>query len=124
MKLLKRHLSTIYYLLYSGKVAVLDDDGYETGETTVGYADPVKLICSVSSASGEAQTEMFGNLESYDKALITDDTSCPIDEDTVLFVDKEPEYDEDGKPLYDYTVKRVAKSLNFISYAIAKAETS
>lgn len=36
--------------------------------------------------------------------IVTDDLSCPIDENTVLFIDKEPQYDEDGKPLYDYMV--------------------
>ena len=49
--------------------------------------------------------------------------SCPISEDTVLFVDKEPEYDGE-KPLYDYVVKRVAKSLNSISIAISKVNVS
>ena len=48
---------------------------------------------------------------------------CPIAEDTVLFVDKNPEY-KDGKPLYDYIVKRVAKSLNSISIAISKVNVS
>lgn len=42
---------------------------------------------------------MFGNLESYDKVLITDDMSCPIDENTVLFIDKEPEVDSRGRPV-------------------------
>jgi len=34
------------------------------------------------------------------QVIVTDDLSCPIDENTVLFIDKEPQYDEDGKPLY------------------------
>ena len=67
---------------------------------------------------------MFGNLESYDKVLITDDMSCPIDENTVLFVDKEPEFSQEGVPLFDYRVRRVAKSLNNISYAISKVTVS
>ena len=66
---------------------------------------------------------MFGNLESYDKVLITDDMNCPIDENTVLFIDKEPQVVKD-KPLYDYTVKRVAKSLNSISIAVSKVKVS
>jgi hypothetical protein len=66
---------------------------------------------------------MFGNLESYDKVLVTDDMSCPIDENTVLFVDSKPGYNQ-GVPTYDYTVRRVAKSLNSISYAISKVKVS
>ena len=68
--------------------------------------------------------EQFGNFVSYDKVIITDDLKCPIDENTVLFLDKKPEYRENGTPLYDYIVKRVAKSRNFISYAVQKVSVS
>lgn len=123
MKLMKRNLTPIHYCLYSERIPLLDDDGYETGEYKVGYGEAVQLLCSVSPATGYAQAEMFGNLESYDKVLITDDMTCPIDENTVLFIDKEPEF-ENGKPKYDYTVRRVAKSLNAISYAVSKVKVS
>ena len=68
--------------------------------------------------------EQFGNFISYDKVIVTDDLTCPIDENTVLFIDKSPEYDDDGNPLYDYIVKRVARSLNSISYAVSKVTVS
>jgi hypothetical protein len=123
MKLMKRNLSPIYYCLYKGREPLLDEDGNETGEYTIGYQKPVKLMCNVSPATGYAQATMFGNLESYDKVLVTDDMSCPIDENTVLFVDSKPGYNQ-GVPTYDYTVRRVAKSLNSISYAISKVKVS
>lgn len=123
MKLMKRNLTPVHYCLYSKRIPLLDDDGYETGEYKVGYGEAVQLLCSVSPATGYAQAEMFGNLESYDKVLITDDMTCPIDENTVLFIDKAPEF-EDGKPKYDYMVRRVAKSLNAISYAVSKVKVS
>ena len=123
MKLMKRNLTPVYYCLYSNRQPIVDDEGYETGEYEVVYGEAVQLICSVSPATGYAQVEMFGNLESYDKVLITDDMACPIDENTVLFIDKEPEF-ENGKPKYDYTVRRVAKSLNSISYAVSKVKVS
>lgn len=81
------------------------------------------MLANISPASGAAQVEQFGQFVSYDKVIVTDDMSCPISEDTVLFVDKEPEYDG-KKPLYDYVVKRVAKSLNSISIAISKVNVS
>lgn len=123
MKLMKRNLTPVYYCLYSDRQPIMDDDGYETGEYGVGYGKAVKLMCSVSPATGYAQAEMFGSLESYDKVLITDDMTCPIDENTVLFIDKEPEF-EGGKPKFDYKVRRVAKSLNAISYAVSKVKVS
>lgn len=118
MRLLKRNLKPIHYCLYQGNQPIYDEDGYETGETTIGYADPVKMMVNVSPASGYAQTGMFGNLESYDKVVITDDMDCPIDENTMLYIDA----DLTEKP--DYVVKRVAKALNHISYAVSKVKQS
>jgi hypothetical protein len=124
MKLLKRNLSTIHYCLYERSEPILDDDGNETGEDKITYSEPVEFECSVSAATGYSATEMFGNLENYDKTIITDDMECPIDEHSVLFVDKEPEFDTDGRPLYDYIVRRVAKSINNISFAIRKVDVT
>lgn len=124
MKLLKRNLSTIHYCLYERSEPILDDDGNETGEDRITYSEPVEFECSVSAATGYSATEMFGNLENYDKTIITDDMECPIDEHSVLFVDKEPEFDTDGRPLYDYIVRRVAKSINNISFAIRKVDVT
>lgn len=123
MKLMKRNLSSIHYCLYTERTSLTDADGNETGEYKVGYSEPVELKCNVSPATGYAQVNMFGNLESYDKVIITDDMDCPIDENTVLFIDKDPEF-KDGKPTFDYTVRRVAKSLNTISYAVSKVKVS
>lgn len=123
MKLMNRNKIPVYYCLYKGKKALLDEEGNETSEYEVEYKRPAKLMCSVSHATGYAQMDMFGKLDSYDKVLITDDTTCPIDENTVLFVDKRPDFRQ-GKPAFDYVVQRVAKSPNSISYAIAKVRVS
>lgn len=46
----------------------------------------------------------------------------PIDELSMLFVDKKPQYDEEGNLLNDpdYKVVKVAKSLNSLLIAIKK----
>lgn len=85
------------------------------------YATPVAIRCNVSPASGQSQIETFGNLEAYDKIILTDDLHCPIDENTVLFIDHEP--DATGEN-FDYVVKRIAKSLNFIAYAVSKVKVT
>ena len=121
MKLQKRNLVSIYYCLYDRMEPILDDYGNETGEQEIIYGEPVKLTCSVSTAAGTAQIQAFGNLDSYDKVLIIEDKDCPIDENAVLFIDKEPDYEE-GKPAYDYIVKRVAPSLNFLFCAVSKVK--
>lgn len=124
MKTMERNKQSFWYLLYDRKVPVTDEDGNETGEETVVYKPVVSFRANVSAATGSSQVEQFGNLAGYDKVIVTDDMTCPVDENTVLFLDKEPEYDDDGRPLYDYIVKRVAKSLNSISYAVTKVSVS
>lgn len=125
MKIMERNKRTLWYLLYDRKAPAVDAEGNEAGEEIIVYKPAVALRANVSPASGSSQVEQFGNLAGYDKVIVTDDMSCPIDENTVLFVDKEPEYREaDGKPLYDYIVKRVAKSMNIIAYAVTKVSVS
>nr|DAF58291.1 MAG TPA: hypothetical protein [Siphoviridae sp. ct5MO18] len=124
MKTMERNKQRFFYLLYDRKEPVTDGDGNETGEETVVYKPAVSFRANVSAATGASQVEQFGNLTGYDKVIVTDDMTCPIDENSVLFLDKEPEYDEGGKPLYDYMVKRVAKSLNSASIAVTKVSVS
>lgn len=124
MKILERNKVALWYQLYDRKEIVEDEYGNETGGSRLIFKSAVKLRANVSSATGTAQIEQFGNFAGYDKVIVTDDLTCPIDENSVLFVDKLPEYSEDGTPLYDYVVKRVAKSLNAIAYAIQKVNVS
>ncbi len=124
MKILERNKVALWYQLYDGKEIVVDEYGNETGGSKPVYKDAVKLRANVSSATGSAQIEQFGNFAGYDKVIVTDDMSCPIDENSVLFIDKPPEYGEDGTPLYDYVVKRVAKSLNAVAYAVSRVDVS
>lgn len=124
MKILERNKVALWYQLYDRKEIVEDEYGNETGGSKPIYKPAVKLRANVSSATGTAQMEQFGNFAGYDKVIVTDDLTCPIDENSVLFIDKLPEYSDDGTPLYDYVVKRVAKSLNAIAYAVQKVTVS
>ena len=124
MRIMERNKRTFWYCLYDRKEPIIDEDGNETGEEQIVYKAVQSLRANISAASGSSQVEQFGNLAGYDKVIVLDDTSCPIDENTVLFIDKEPEYGEDGNPLYDYRVKRVAKSLNSVSIAATKVSVS
>ena len=124
MRCMNRNKVTVYYCQYQEDIPLRDASGYLTGEHGFGYTPAKELRCNVSPATGYAQTEQFGNLDSYDKVIVTDDTRCPIDEQSVLFVDKQPEYDDDEYPVFDYTVKRVEKSKNSIAYAISKVKVS
>ena len=118
---------------------MIDEYGNESGENIVVYQNPVKMYANVSPATGQSNTEQFGNLENYDKVIVTDDLECPISESSVLFIDKQPEFkmvlthrttaattiDEYVRvPVPDYTVLRVAKSINSISIAARKVKVS
>lgn len=123
MRCLERNKSVVYYCCYKSREPITDSSGWETSEYRLFYEDAVPVRCNVSPAKGYAQVEQFGNLDSYDKVLVTDQTDCPIDENSVLFVDKPPVY-KDGSPLYDYTVKRVARSKNVLAVALSKVKIS
>lgn len=124
MRGLERNKREIHYALFVEKVLLKDANGNKTGEHQLIYKPPVKLYVNVSPASGNADAELFGNLTEYDKVIVLYDTKCPIDESAVLWIDKPVEYDSDGNPLFDYIVKRVAKSLNVVAIAVAKAARS
>ena len=95
---------------------------------------PVEFSANISAAKGETSTRQFGESESYDKVIVMGTDAPPIDEYTVLWVDKTPQVDEtgalvtndDGEVItpHDYIVKKVAKSLNSVSVAISKVTVS
>lgn len=146
MRDLKRNQTEFWYCLLKQNTqeAIVDENGNETGELIPSYKKAISMRANISPATGQNQVEQFGNLDSYDKVIVTCDMSCQIDENTVLFIDKRPEYTEvqtheiiEGQalyaddevvektyelPKYNYIVKRVAKSLNGISIAVRKVD--
>lgn len=112
-----------YRLLYNpSPEPLVDEYGNETSEYAVAYSDPIECRANISPAKGEAQVTQFGDVDNYDKVIVTTDMSCPIDENTVLYIDSEPVQSEGEWSGYDYTVRRVAKSLNQIAIAVRKVD--
>ena len=134
MKTMERNKSPFWYALYKSKSPVEDNYGNVTGEYEIQRENPVKAYGNISAAKGETSTRQFGESESYDKVLVMDKNAPPIDEYTALWVDTEPLLDADGALLknedgevltpQDYIVKKVAKSLNSVSFAISKVAVS
>ena len=120
MKTLARNMRPFLYCLYQGKEMLTDEYGNETGEYKILFSDPVEVYGNISPATGYSQTEQFGNLENYDKVIVMDNPDTPINDNSVLFIDKDYEADTDGTPLFDYTVRRVARSINSVSIAVSK----
>lgn len=119
MRCLERNKQEFYYCLYGVK-----ERKDEYGNSVKGYGEAISMSANISPATGNTQVEPFGTEIEYDKVIVTDDVNCPIDENTVLFIDKEPIFTTNGEPLNDYVVKKVAKSLNSISYAVSRVNVS
>ena len=110
---LKRNEQTFYYALHNG-VTAITDDGLYTGEYEVSYGTPVKCRGNISASRGMSDHEVFGSALDYDKVIVVFDMNCPIDENTILWINSTP----NGNTPHDYIVRRVAKSLNHISIAV------
>jgi hypothetical protein len=119
MRELERNKRTVYYALFDKNEPILDEDGNDTGEVMPNYLPPVQLRINVSPAAGESATRQFGEILDYDRTLVTCDVGLSIDEKTVFWIDET----DTTKP-FDYTVKKVAKSLNSLQIAVKKVEVS
>lgn len=118
MKLGFRNTKTIFYALYDKEVAVLDDDGYETGDYIVQYETPVLLNANVVSKHSTVAREYFGEQFEYSKVILVD-ADCPIKEDTALWIDIGSPL-EDNTLIHNYQVAGISDSLNYKAIAVKK----
>ena len=109
----------VFYKLYEGQEEILDEFGNSTGSYLPIYSDLKSAMLCVSPNKGSSEVEQFGSLEDYDRTATTADTSCEIDEDSVLWVDGA---DTDGP--YNYIVKLRAVWKNSVQLAIKRVEVS
>ena len=121
----------MYYALYLGEEDILDDNDNYTGERRKLYGDPVLIRGNLDAGfngrygiNSQSAVEDFGVDLRYDKTLVITDMSCPIDEYSVLIIDRPVEYDASGNLIYDHVVVKVDKSINVLSYALKKVNVS
>ena len=121
-----RNKQEFYYALYIDKNELKDEYGNVTGEYEVLYGNPIEMKGNISSPVGETQVREFGGSENYDKVIVLDDKNAPINEHSILWVDSLPLLNENGttNTPYDYTVKRVARSLNGVLIGIKKVDVN
>ncbi len=122
MRALIKNKQSFYYALYKGEEDIFDDDNNRTGETRVTYYAWKPYMANISPATGYSQVEQFGSNEQYDKVIVIDDPNCDIDEHTILCIDILPDLTYKTEPVFDYVVKKKARSLNSVSYAVSKVE--
>lgn len=84
------------------------------------------IRANVSAAVGSADTEQFGVNLDYDKTINPLPSFVPIDETSVLWIDARPTINSDGTTdvPWEYTVAKVAQSLNHKAVAIKRVDVS
>ena len=115
MRDLKRNQQTVWYSLLNVSTG---EDEWGNTEDIKTYGEPIEIQLSVSANKGEVSQQAFGADLKYDREMSTHDMSCPIDEYTHLWIDR------DVASTHNYIVKAVSKSLNCIRYAIEKVNVS
>ena len=124
MRTMGRNKKWIAYALLEGKEEIMDGERH-TGQFELKFSEPKLIKVSVSAARGAADAELFGVAEQYDKSIILDDNTreLGICETSRLWVDTLPDpFWDDETPPFDYTVVRVAESLNLTALAVRKVD--
>ena len=117
MQGMKRNQKPFWYAPFLRKEKV-------NGQKVPFYGDAVKLMGNISPGKGGAHIEQFGRDIDYDRVILLYGRDCPVTEDSILFIDVEPERNSDGDYIYDYVVKRVAPSLNTTLIAVSRVKVS
>lgn len=112
MRDLERNKQDMYYALFVSKTDLVN--GKHTGSFVVTHGTPQLFPSNISPDKGAVGLEAFGSLDNYDRIISTSDTTCPIDENSILWI---------GIPTtekHNYEVSKVGKGLNSILFAIHK----
>ena len=109
----------MFFKNLTGYEELIDEFGNPLGSFLPVYSELKSAMLSVSPNKGSSEVEQFGSLADYDRTATTADTTCEINEDSVLWVDGA---DTDGP--YNYIVKLVAPWKNSVSFAIKRVEVS
>ena len=117
MRSLRRNQQPVFFKLYEGEEEIIDEYGNATGSYIPIYGSLKSTMLCVSPNKGNSEVEQFGSLEDYDRTITTADTSCQIDENTVLWVDG-----ADTRGPYNAVVRRRAPWKNSIQFAIKMVE--
>ena len=122
---MERNKQAFWYALYERSEPIFDEYGNEVGEKPI-YSNPIKSKGNISAARGRAEKELFGIHAVYTKTINPMPKNFPMNETSVLWIDKEPMPDEEGHATvgHDYVVSLVAKSLNHKAYAVSRVDSA
>lgn len=121
--------NTIWYSKLTGKEPILDEHGLMTGDTRQTYTAPVALRAALSesiglnnlTAQGVAEQRNYGITTNYTHRMITEDMDCPLDEESIVWYDRDPGDNPYDVP-YNFVVIRVSKTLNYKMYYLRQVD--
>ena len=136
MRSLKKNQQKLWYSTYADQITIYERD--ENGEIVydeidgekypriiaerAGYNKPVFFDANVSAGKGTAQEDVFGKDIDFTRTISTTDLTLPIDELSLVWIESEPKYMEDGTidpNSADYKVAaKPARSLNQLMIAL------
>lgn len=119
MQNLARNASTVWFKVYQGQTEIIDSYGNKTGSFAPVYGDLQSAQLMVAPSKGDAAQEVFGTLLDYDRSMTTAETTCPIDEQTVLWLDGV----STDQP-YTHYVRKRAPWKNSVVYAVKQVEVA
>lgn len=128
MHTLDRNKVEFWYALKVSEEEKRDENGLLCGDDTeIKYTEPVLTEMSMSISSGAnnlgsqgmAVLDPFGISTAYTHRLTTEDLDCPIDEESILWIDKTPE-----EGAHNFKIVRIARSLNHIIYYVKEVDVN
>ena len=133
MMMLESNKQEMYYSLQTEEIPVYetDDDGniiyidvdgesipVSTGDTELGYSEPVEMFANISFGTTETTTQEFGvDVSDYDAIVVYGKGKYPLTETALIWFESEPKYKDYSQTIIDgdsadYKVVSVRNTLN------------
>lgn len=124
MRSLAKNEVEMWYALFKGVTHITDENGDETGDPVEKYYEPVKFKAVPSVGSGKVEMRVFGADITFSRSIVTTDLNLPVDVSSLIWIEHEPKYLEDGSvdPFSaDYTVSGKPRvSYNFLMIPLSE----
>lgn len=133
MRMMNRNKQNLYYALQDREVPIYetDEDGdiryieidgqqipVETGQTELGYSEPIKMLANIAFETNETTAQEFGvDVSDYDAIVVFGKNEYPLTETSRIWFESTPRYKDTSETIVDgdsadYKVVSVRSSLN------------
>lgn len=117
MRTLEKNKSNLWYVYKTGEHDEVDDNGHYTGVSIKTFSTPTKVEINIYPSGSTIVEQTFGKDASLDMVAVSNDLEFEIDG---LLFESEPLVTDDYTQTYTYSIDRLAKSLNTITYGLKR----